>query len=188
MNVRLAGRRLVDNHFHALTHRNYRYFWFGQCISLIGTWMQNIGQAWLVLTLTGSPFLLGLIGAVQFLPVTCLSLFAGVVIDKFPKKNILIVTQSVSMCLALTMATLVFTDTIRYGHVVALALLLGLTNTFDMPTRQSFNIEIVGKDDLMNAIALNSTTFNLARILGPSIGAAMMALLGTGWCFFVERS
>jgi len=186
MNVRLAGRRLVDNHFHALTHRNYRYFWFGQCISLIGTWMQNIGQAWLVLTLTGSPFLLGLIGAVQFLPVTCLSLFAGVVIDKFPKKNILIVTQSVSMCLALTMATLVFTDTIRYGHVVALALLLGLTNTFDMPTRQSFNIEIVGKDDLMNAIALNSTTFNLARILGPSIGAAMMALLGTGWCFLLN--
>lgn len=148
--------------------------------------MQNIGQAWLVLTLTGSPFLLGLIGTIQFLPFTCLSLFAGVVIDKFPKKRILLVTQSVSMLLALTLSALVFTDTVRYGYVLVLALLLGLTNTFDMPTRQAFNIEIVGKDDLMNAIALNSTTFNLARILGPAIGATMMALLGPAWCFLLN--
>ncbi|SDE36562.1 Transmembrane secretion effector [Paenibacillus sp. UNCCL117] len=112
MNLKLAGTRLVHNNFHALTHRNYRYFWMGQCVSLIGTWMQNIGQAWLVLTLTGSPLLLGLIGTVQFLPITLFSLFAGVVIDKFPKKRILIVTQSVSMCLALTMSLLVFTDTV----------------------------------------------------------------------------
>ncbi len=148
--------------------------------------MQNIGQAWLVLTLTGSPFLLGLIGTIQFLPFTCLSLFAGVVIDKFPKKRILLVTQSMSMLLALTLSALVFTDTVRYGYVMVLALLLGLTNTFDMPTRQAFNIEIVGKDDLMNAIALNSMTFNLARILGPAIGATMMALLGPAWCFLLN--
>ncbi|MED4602062.1 MFS transporter [Paenibacillus validus] len=186
MNVKLAGARLVNNHFHALTHRNYRYFWMGQCVSLVGTWMQNIGQAWLVLTLTGSPFLLGLIGTIQFLPFTCLSLFAGVVIDKFPKKRILLVTQSMSMLLALTLSALVFTDTVRYGYVMVLALLLGLTNTFDMPTRQAINIEIVGKDDLMNAIALNSMTFNLARILGPAIGATMMALLGPAWCFLLN--
>ncbi|MEK8132175.1 MFS transporter [Paenibacillus filicis] len=186
MNLRLAGERLVHNNFHALTHRNYRYFWFGQCISLIGTWMQNIGQAWLVLTLTGSPLLLGLIGTVQFLPFTLFSLFAGVIIDKYPKKRILIVTQTVSMCLALTLSLLVFTDTVRYGYVMVLALLLGITNTFDMPTRQAFNIEIVGKDDLMNAITLNSATFNLARILGPAFGALMMALLGAGWCFLLN--
>ncbi|MCS7464420.1 MFS transporter [Paenibacillus doosanensis] len=186
MNIKAMGERVINNHFHALTHQNYRYFWFGQCISLIGTWMQNIGQSWLVLTLTGSPLLLGLVGTIQFLPITCFSLFAGALIDKFPKKQILIATQTISMILAFVLAILVFTDTVRYGYVITLAFILGLTNTFDMPTRQSFNIEIVGKEDLMNAIALNSTTFNLARILGPSIGAVMMALLGPGWCFLLN--
>lgn len=186
MSVKSAGLRLVNNHFHALTHRNYRYFWFGQCVSVIGTWMQSIGQSWLVLTLTGSPLLLGLVGTIQFLPVTFLSLFAGVLIDKFPKKQILLVTQSVSMLLAFVLAALVFTDTVQYGHVLALAFLLGLSNTFDMPTRQAFNIEIVGKEDLLNAIALNSMTFNLARIIGPSIGAVMMAWVGPGWCFLLN--
>ncbi|GAA4846302.1 MFS transporter [Paenibacillus vulneris] len=186
MNMKAMGQRVINNHFHALTHQNYRYFWFGQCISLIGTWMQNIGQSWLVLTLTGSPLLLGLVGSIQFLPITCFSLFAGALIDKFPKKQILLVTQTVSMILAFILAILVFTDTVQYGYVLIIAFILGLTNTFDMPTRQSFNIEIVGKEDLMNAIALNSTTFNLARILGPSIGAAMMALLGPAWCFLLN--
>lgn len=178
--------RVVNNNFHALTHKDYRYFWFGQCVSLIGTWMQNIGQSWLVLTLTGSPLLLGLVGTIQFLPITCFSLFAGALIDKFPKRNILIITQTVSMLLALTLSALVFTDTVKYGYILVLAFLLGLTNTFDMPTRQAFNIEIVGKEDLMNAIALNSTTFNLARIVGPAIGAGMMAYLGAGWCFLLN--
>lgn len=178
--------RVVNNNFHALTHKNYRYFWFGQCVSLIGTWMQNIGQSWLVLTLTGSPLLLGLVGTIQFLPITCFSLFAGALIDKFPKRNILIVTQTVSMLLALILSALVFTGTVKYGYILVLAFLLGLTNTFDMPTRQAFNIEIVGKEDLMNAIALNSTTFNLARIVGPAIGAGMMAYLGAGWCFLLN--
>ncbi len=148
--------------------------------------MQNIGQSWLVLTLTGSPLLLGLVGSIQFLPITCFSLFAGAIIDKFPKKQILLVTQTISMILAFVLSYLVFTHKVQYGHVLVLAFILGLTNTFDMPTRQSFNIEIVGKEDLMNAIALNSTTFNLARILGPSIGAAMMALLGPAWCFLLN--
>jgi predicted MFS family arabinose efflux permease len=186
MNLRHAGSSFIDQHFHALTHANFRYLWFGQCISLIGTWTQNIGQAWLVLTLTGSPFLLGLVGAFQFLPITFFSLFAGVFIDKFPKKTILLLTQTVSMILAFTLAILVFTDTVKFGYILVLALLLGLCNTFDIPTRQAYNIEIVGKEDLMSAVALNSTTFNLARIVGPAIGAMLMAYLGAGWCFLLN--
>lgn len=186
MNMKVAGAGFIDRHFHALTHRNYRYLWLGQCVSLIGTWMQNIGQSWLVLTITGSPLKLGMVAACQFLPILLFSLFAGIVVDRFPKKNILLVTQSVSMILAFTLATLVLTDSVRYEFILVLALLLGLNNTLDLPTRQSFNIEIVGKEDLMNAIALNSTTFNMARIVGPSIGAVMMAWLGAGWCFLLN--
>lgn len=186
MNMRGAGSVFINRHFHALTHRNYRYLWLGQCVSLIGTWMQNIGQSWLVLTITGSPLKLGFVAACQFLPILLFSLFAGIVVDKFPKKNILLVTQTVSMILAFTLATLVLTDTVKYGYIIVLAILLGLNNTLDMPTRQAFNIEIVGKEDLMNAIALNSTTFNMARIVGPSIGAVMMAWLGAGWCFLLN--
>lgn len=177
---------LINNNFHALTNQNYRYFWLGQCVSLIGTWMQSIGQAWLVFTLTNSPLLLGVLGVMQFLPVTILTLFAGVFIDKYPKKRILLVTQSVSMILALTLAALVFTHTVKYEYILILAVLLGITNSIDMPARQSFMIEIAGREDLMNAIALNSVTFNLAKILGPSMGAVLMATLGTGWCFLLN--
>lgn len=177
-------QRIVDKYFHALTHKNFRYYWLGQCVSLIGTWMQSIGQSWLVLTLTGSPILLGLVGTIQFLPITFLSLFAGVLVDRFPKKKILIITQTISMLLAFTLSALVFTKTIKYQHILILALILGFTNTFDMPARQSFTVEMAGREDLMNAIALNSATFNLARILGPSIGALFMAFFGAGWCFF----
>lgn len=186
MNIVATTKRIINNNFHALTHKNYRYFWMGQCLSLIGTWTQNIGQSWLVLSLTGSPFLLGLVGAMQFLPITFFSLFAGVLIDKFPKKKILIFTQIVSMILAFILSALVFTNTLKYEHLIALALCLGFCNTLDMPTRQAFNVEIVGKDDLMNAIALNSATFNLARIIGPAIGALLMGYLGAGWCFLLN--
>ncbi len=176
--------KFVDKNFHALTHKNFRYFWLGQCASLIGTWMQSIGQSWLVLSITNSPFLLGILGTVQFIPVTVFSLFAGVVIDKFPKKKLLIFTQVSSMLLAFALSFLVFTKTVRYEYILVLAFLLGCVNCIDMPTRQSFTVEIAGKKDLMNAIALNSATFNLARILGPSIGAIVMAYFGAGWCFF----
>ena len=178
-----SARKIIDNNFHALTHKNYRYFWMGQCVSLMGTWMQNVGQSWLVLSLTDSAFLLGLVGTIQFLPLTCFSLFAGVIVDKFPKKKILLFTQTISMILAFTLSALVFTHRIRYEFILVLALFLGCINTIDMPTRQSFNVEIVGKKDLMNAIALNSATFNLARIIGPAIGAVLMAYLGAAWCF-----
>ena len=183
MNIAVSYKRLINNNFHALTSRNYRYYWIGQCFSLIGTWMQSIGQSWLVLSLTNSSLLLGILAAVQFLPVTLFSLFAGTIIDKFPKKKILLFTQSMSMLLALILAFLVFTDNVRYGYILILALTLGFINTIDMPTRQAFSIELVGKEDLMNAIALNSVTFNLSRIIGPSIGAILLAFFGAGWCF-----
>lgn len=179
-------KKIIDKNFHALTNPNYRYFWIGQCISLIGTWMQSIGQTWLVYSLTNSPLLLGVLGAMQYLPVTVLTLFAGVWIDKFPKKYILIATQSFSMLLALTLAALAFTHSVKYEYVLILAVLLGITNAIDMPARQSFMIEIAGRDDLMNAIALNSVTFNLAKILGPSIGAVLLATMGAGWCFLIN--
>ena len=135
-------RKIIDKNFHALTNSNYRYFWFGQCVSLIGTWMQSIGQTWLVYSLTNSPLLLGVLWAMQYLPVTILTLFAGVWIDKFHKKKILIATQSISMLLALTLAALAFTNSAKYEYILILAVLLGITNAIDMPARQSFMIEI----------------------------------------------
>lgn len=183
-----AGRttRFIHRYFHALTHRNYRLFWMGQCVSLTGTWVQNVSQAWLVLTLTKSPLLLGMLGLAQFLPLTVFSLFAGVIVDKFPKRTTLMVTQTVAMSLAFASAILVFTGEIRFWHILVMAFLLGVSNTFDMPTRQSMNIELVGREDLMNAVALNSMTFNLARIVGPSIGALIMATVGVGWSYVLN--
>lgn len=178
--------RIIIRHFHALTHKNFRYYWIGQCISLIGTWMQSIGQSWLVLTLTNSPLLLGILGACQFLPVMIFSLFAGILVDRFPKKKILLLTQTVSMLLAFSLSILVFSHQARYWNILILAIILGCTNTIDMPTRQSFFVEIVGKKDLMNAIALNSAVFNLARMIGPAIGAICLASFGIGWCFLLN--
>jgi predicted MFS family arabinose efflux permease len=152
----------------------------------MGTWAQNIGQSWLVLSITDSPMLLGILSVVQFTPVMLFSLFAGVFIDKLPKKKIIIVTQIVSMILALILSALVFTETVQYWHVLILAAVLGLTNTFDMPARQAFIIELVGKKDVMNAVALNSATFNLARILGPAMGAVLIGYVGIGWCFLLN--
>ena len=186
MNYATYLQNLIRLRFPALTHPNFRIFWFGQCVSLVGTWMQSIGQTWLVYSLTGSPLLLGLLGATQFLPITVFSLFAGVIIDKYPKRTILLLTQFTSMILAFTLSLLVFTHTVKYEYVLLLAFILGCCNTIDLPTRQSFTIEMAGKNDLMNAIALNSATFNLARIIGPAIGALVMASFGAGWCFFLN--
>lgn len=172
--------------FRALKHKNFRYFWTGQCISLIGTWMQNIGQAWLVYSLTQSAFLLGLLSTLQFLPMLLFSLFAGVIVDKFPKKKILLCTQTTLMVLAFVLSVLVWTGIAQYWHILVLALLLGCVNTIDMPTRQAFMIELVGREDLMNAIALNSSIFNIARIIGPAVAGIMMGLLGAAFCFLLN--
>lgn len=176
----------VARSFPALAHANFRYFWLGQCVSLIGTWMQSAGQAWLVLVLTNSAFKLGAIGAMQFTPILLFSLFAGVLIDRFPKRTILIWTQTISALLALALAVLVLTDQIQYWHLLILAGLLGTTNAIDVPTRQSFMVDLVGKEDLMNAVALNSSIFNLARIVGPALAGIMMQWLGAGWCFAIN--
>src|SRR5215471_13774843 len=155
--------------FIALRHRNFRLFWFGQLISLIGTWMQSIGQAWLVLELTHSAWLLGVVGALQFLPVMFLSLYGGVLADRLPKRTVLLFTQSSAMLQAFILWVLVATGMVQIWHILLLASLLGLTNSIDMPTRQAFVVEMVGREHLPNAIALNSSQFNMARILGPGL-------------------
>lgn len=148
--------------------------------------MQNIAQPLLAYKLTDSPFLLGLVGALQFLPVLLFSLFAGVIIDRFPKKKLLIITQSASMLITLILAILAFTGEIRYWHLIIMASAIGMANTLDMPARQSFVIELVGKEDLMNAIALNSTVFNISRIIGPAIAGILMEYSGVAFCFFAN--
>lgn len=173
----------VKKYFPAFRHKNYRLFWYGQGISLSGTWMQTTAQAWLVYELTKSPFLLGLVGALQFTPVMLFSLVAGVYLDRFPKKKIIMVTQAVSMVLALLMTVLVFTETVQFWHIAVIVVILGFVNTLDMPTRQSFMIELVGKTHLTSAIALNSVTFNGARIIGPALGGILIANFGIAFCF-----
>jgi len=176
----------LNNPFTSLKHKDFRYYWIGMCISLIGTWMQNIAQPWLAYSLTNSPFLLSLIGVLQFTPVLLFSLFAGVIVDRFSKKRILIITQSLSLIISLILAILIWTGEIQYWHIVVMATFLGVVNTFDMPTRQSMVIELVGKKDLMNAIALNSMAMNLARIIGPTIAGIVMGYIGVGSCFFIN--
>lgn len=173
----------IRSGFPALRHRNFRLFWFGQCISLIGSWMQNIGQSWLVLELTHSALKLSIVTMLQFIPVMIFSLFAGTIVDRFPKRNMLIATQSSLAVLAAVLATLTWSGAIEYWHVLVLSLLLGFVNTFDIPTRQSFVIELVGKEDLTNAIALNSSVFNLGRIVGPAVAGLLIGLVGIAACF-----
>src|SRR5713226_9537862 len=172
--------------FVALRHRNYRLFWFGQMISLIGTWMQSIGQAWLVLELTHSAWLVGVVGALQFLPVMLLSLFGGVLADRLPKRKVLLFTQSFAALQATVLWVLLATGEVQLWHVLVLATLLGLTNSLDMPTRQAFVVEMVGREDLPNAVALNSSLFNMARIVGPGLGGLIIALAGVAPLFLLN--
>lgn len=172
--------------FHALSYRNYRYFFFGQLVSLVGTWMQLMAQAWLVYTITNSPLKLGIVSAMQFLPTMLFSLFAGVIVDKTSKRKILIITQIASMLQAFILFALVYTGVVVYWHVVALAFFLGCTNSLDMPARQSYVIDLVGKKDVVNAVGLNSVVFNLARIVGPAIAGILMTGIGIEWCFFIN--
>src|SRR3989442_3276655 len=178
--------RGLQRAFVALRHRNFRLFWFGQLISLIGTWMQSIGQAWLVLELTHNALLLGLVGALQFLPVLLFTLFGGVLADRWPKRTVLLFTQSSAMIQALILWILVATGSVQIWHIFVLATLLGLTNSIDMPTRQAFVVEMVGREDLTNAVALNSSLFNMARVIGPGIGGLIIAWLGVAPLFLLN--
>jgi MFS family permease len=167
----------------ALNHRDYRLFFFGQLVSLIGTWMQSVGQSWLVLELTQSPFKLGLIGTVQWTPVLLFSLVAGAVVDRLHKRRVLVITQTTLMLLAFILSALVWTGRVQYWHILALAAVLGVVNTLDMPARQAFVVDMAGKDDLVNAIALNSAIFNGARIVGPAVAGILVAKYGTALAF-----
>lgn len=182
----LASDNRFFRTFPALAHAPFRRFWCGQIISVIGTWTQNIGQAWLVLQLTNSPFLLGLVSAMQFLPMMLLSLHAGAWIDRISKRRIIIMTQTVLMILAFTLAFLVGTGWIQYWMLLIFALILGIANTVDVPARQSFIIELAGRKDLTNAIALNSAIFNGGRIIGPAIAGIIMGAWGPMWCFLIN--
>jgi MFS family permease len=170
----------------ALRHRNFRLYWSGQALSLVGTWMQSVAQAWLILTLTNDPFMLGLLSAVQWGPVLLFGLFGGVLADALPKRRVLIVTQSVSMVLAFIVGILALTGAVQEWHVLLLALLLGITNIVDLPTRQSFVYEMVGREDLPNAVALNAASFNGSRIVGPAIAGLAIAAFGIPLAFIIN--
>ncbi len=172
--------------FTSLRHRNYRLYWFGQMISLMGTYMQRIGQAWLVLQLTHSAWQLGLVGALQFLPVLLFSLFGGIFADRWPKRRVLLLTQSAAMSQAFLLWILVATGTIQVWQIYALALLLGFTNSLNQPTSSAFVVEMVGREDLPNAVALNSSLVNLARIVGPGLGGIVIATSGVTMLFLLN--
>jgi MFS family permease len=170
----------------ALRHRNYQLFFGGQLISLTGTWMQSVAQSWLVYRLTGSAVLLGLVGFSGQIPVFLLAPIGGTIADRHNRHRILITTQTIAMFLAFALAALTLTAHIEVWNVFALAAALGIVNAFDIPARQAFVVDMVGRDDLINAIALNSSVVNGARIVGPAIAGILVATIGEGWCFFVN--
>jgi MFS family permease len=179
-------RSRLDDMFRSLRHRNFQLFFSGQLISLIGTWMQNVAQAWLVYSLTGSSLLLGIVGFAGQIPVFLFAPLGGLAADRWNRHRVVIATQVASMLLAFVLAALTLLHIVKVWEVVVLAALLGVVNAFDVPARQSFLIEMVSREDLMNAIALNSSMFNGARVLGPAIAGITVAKIGEGWCFFAN--
>jgi MFS family permease len=172
--------------FRALRHRNFRLFFGGQLVSLIGTWMQSVAQSWLIYRLTGSAVLLGAVGFTSQFPVFLLAPIGGIVADRVPRRTILIVTQTVAMLLAGALAAVTLAEGVRVWLIFVLGAALGVVNAFDIPARQAFVVEMVERPDVMNAIALNSAMFNGARIVGPAIAGVLVASIGEGWCFFAN--
>lgn len=172
--------------FRALQVRNYRIYFFGQLISLTGTWMQTTAQSWLVLQLTRSPFALGLVTTLQFLPIMLLSLVGGAVADRVPKRRLLLVTQTLSTIIAAVFGLLVASGTIQLWHIYVLAALQGTANAIDNPTRQAFAIELVGKENVVNAVALNSMLFNASRVVGPALAGLVIASIGIAPTLFAN--
>jgi MFS family permease len=175
--------QLVGQTFRALRNRNYRLFWSGQVISMVGTWMQRTALAWFVLRISDSPFALGLVTACQTLPVLCLALVGGVVADRVPKRRLLVITQSVMLMQATSLAVFTATGQTNLYALYALAAVLGTATALDSPARQAFVKELVGPDDVANAVALNSIVFNTARLIGPALGGLMIAAVGVPGCF-----
>ena len=178
LNWQAAGR--------ALRHRNFQLFFTGQLISLTGTWMQTVAQSWLVYRMTGSGLLLGSVGFASQIPVFLVAPIGGITADRSNRQRVVIGTQTASMILAFILAGLTLANRIQVWHIFVLAALLGVVNAFDIPGRQAFLVDMVGKDDLMNAIALNSSMFNGARVIGPAVAGVLVARLGEGWCFFAN--
>lgn len=172
--------------FSALRHRNYQLYFGGQLISVAGTWMQTIAQGWLVYQLTYSEAALGMVAFASAIPNLLCSPYAGVMVDRVQRRNLLVITQVLAMLLAFILSALTFVGAVQVWHVIVLAVLLGVVTAFDAPARQSFVIEMVGKDDLSNAIALNSLMFNSGRVIGPALGGVLLALVGPAWCFFIN--
>jgi MFS family permease len=170
----------------ALRHRNFQLFFGGQLISLIGTWMQTVAQSWLVYKMTGSGLLLGSVGFASQIPVFLVAPIGGITADRANRHRVVIATQTVSMILAFILAALTLTHRVTVKDIFVLASMLGIVNAFDIPGRQSFLVDMVGREDLMNAIALNSSMFNGARVIGPAVAGVLVARLGEGWCFFAN--
>ncbi len=181
-------RAAVRQTFSSLRIRNYRLYFTAQLISVSGTWMQTVAQAWLVLHLSGSSVDLGLVVGLQFLPMLLFGPFGGLVADRVNKRTLLSATQSAGGLLALVLGALVVTHTVELWQVYLLAALLGLVNVFDNPARQTFVMEMVGRDDLPNAVSLNTVVMNASRVVGPAIGGVVIVLFGLGICFFVNAA
>jgi MFS family permease len=167
----------------ALRHRNFQLFFSGQLISLTGTWMQSVAQAWLVYSMTKSPLLLGSVGFASQIPVFLVAPFGGITADRVNRQRLIITTQICALILAGVLAWLTLSGRVQVWHIFLLAALLGIVNAFDIPGRQAFLVDMVGKEDLMNAIALNSSMFNGARVVGPAVAGILVAKIGEGWCF-----
>jgi MFS family permease len=170
----------------AFRHRNYRLFFGGQLISLVGTWMQQVAQAWLVLQLTHDPLWLGIVSVAQFGPVIIFGLFGGVIADQLPKRKTLLATQTVAMVLAFILFGLTVTGVVQVWHVLILAVFLGINNSIDMPTRQSFAVEMVGREDMTNAVGLNSAQFNTSRIIGPAVAGLLIGAFNISIAFLLN--
>jgi MFS family permease len=183
---------VVDRAFPSLHHRNFRLFFFGQLVSLVGTWTQQVAQSWLVWTISHSPFMLGVFAGLQSLPVLVFGLYGGVMADRYPKRALLITTQLAAAALALVLAILTATGVVGPGRGYSLLIIgvlafgLGTVNAFDAPARQAFVVDLVGKKHLLNAISLNSSIFNGARIVGPATAAILISTVGTAVCFFIN--
>ena len=179
-------RRPWQQTFAALQYPNYRLWFAGKLVSLVGTWMQSTAQGYLIYDLTKSPAFLGYVGFANGLPSWLFMLYGGVIADRVPRRTMLLITQSAMMLLAFLLAGLVFLDKIQAWHIVAIAFGLGIANAFDAPARQAFVVELVDREDLTNAIALNSTMFNSAIVIGPAVAGAVYAALGPAWCFAIN--
>ena len=180
------GKISLQGTFTSLKYPNYRLWFIGQLVSLVGTWAQSAALGYLIYQLTKSPAYLGYVSFASGLPTWIFTLYAGAIADRVPRRTLMVITQSAMMFLAFVLAILTFTNVIQWWHILILAFLMGICNAFDAPARQAFVLEMVEREDMTNAIALNSTMFNLAVVLGPALGGLIYAWVGPGWCFTIN--